>query len=120
MTLSSHHMFARIVPTKPRHQGHFNTLAIDTGSRWMFMSPGFLAYACSQSIVNTFPKTFLLPFSKIMIDARPFWIFFGQHPPLNAAYYQVQNAINYFTHFQAARASSGFCFWKHFSDNIPL
>ena len=70
--------------------------------------------------MNPLPGTVISPTSKVGVDALPLWIFFGQHPPLDATDDDIQDAVDDLPHFQAAGSSARFGRWNHFLDNLPL
>lgn len=84
------------------------------------MPPTFLAYLCSQSIMDALPSAIITPLPEVMVHAFPFWILSGEHPPLDPACYQIEDCIDDHAHIDCARPSSSFRRWYQFFGKIPL
>ena len=85
---------------------YVDTLAIETARRRMFVSSLFPAHLGSKRVVDPLPGAIVTPHAEVIVHTWPFRVFFGQHPPLDAAYYNINYGINDLTHIQTARSST--------------
>lgn len=120
MPFPSLDLFALVVAADAGDRSRFDALAIETTSCWMLVSTSTSSYHGSHCVMNPLPRTVVTPDPKVVVDALPLRILLGQHPPLDTADNDVQDAVDDLSHIQAARSSARFRRWNKFLDNVPL
>ena len=86
----------------------------------MFVAPGFAADFGPQGIVNALPGTIITPDTKVMVDRLPVRILFGEHTPLHATYYDIQECIDNLAHVHTTWATTRFRCGDKIFDTMPL
>ena len=104
-------LFPGIVAAWSRNRRRFDALTVQTASGRVFMASRSSPHLGAEGVVNALPDPIVTPLAKIMIDALPRRIVFGEHAPLNAAHHHVQKGIDHHAHVHTARASARFCQW---------
>ncbi len=91
-------------------------LGVETQRQWSDLATA----RTTPSLLALFSWITVAAHSKVVVDTLSLRILFGQHSPLDAAYYDVQDAVDHFPHIQAAGSSAKFRRWNKFLDNVPL
>jgi hypothetical protein len=84
------------------------------------MATGVLAHLRSQGSMETVPLPTVTPLAEIPVPAVPIGILMRQHPPLNAAIYDIKDGIDYGPHVQGAVASARFWWRYQIFDKMPF
>ncbi|KPV54799.1 hypothetical protein SE17_01495 [Kouleothrix aurantiaca] len=114
------HHLAVVKAALAAHACGFDTLAVQTACRRMFVMTSAATHVCPQAIVDALPRPVIAPNTKIMVDTFPVRVIFGQHAPLGASYQNIQDRIDDLTHVQAAWPTTGFSARNQIFDTIPV
>ena len=118
--LASIDQFGLVEAPNARHGRRFDALAVQTTRRGLLMPAGLASHLRSQRVMDPLPSVIIPPVAEVAIHTLPGWVFFRQHPPLDAADDHVQDGIDDLPHLQAAGASARFGRWDQILDNVPL
>jgi len=113
-------LLACVIPSSAGERCRFDTLAVEASRSWMLVTTCSLSHLCPHRVMDSLKCAIIAPHPKVGVHALPLWKLFGKHPPLDASYCNVQDAVYDQPHIQRAGSSARFCRWDQWLDNTPL
>src|SRR5215207_4715056 len=108
VALPSFYLFVRIKSFFTTHFGGCNTLAVNDGNTWFWITIGATAHLTAQDGVDMLPGAIISPDSIIIPDMIPGREVFGKHAPLTAGSNSIEDCIQDFTNVDRAFLARSF------------
>ena len=120
VTFASLDVLVGIKATFPFGFGGFDTLAVQDGCTWLYLSSRFGSHRLAEGIIHLFPAPFLAPGSEVTVDRLPRWEVVSKHAPGTTATKHVEDGIDDFTHADGSRTTPGFGSWYQGFKQTPF